>query len=174
MGAPIKRIVTMPKGEYSDEAKKLWNNVMNYDVDEHNITLRMPPSKVPELIGEYIYRVMHDKDHIDAKFDGKAPSEKEIYTSVHMSRSTWTRLKSGEKLDVERSNVWAAALGLRLNEYQTEELLRSAGLCTNYNIELDAALMYFIKREDYDTDKIWDILSEFSDITNGLDNFKFR
>lgn len=81
---------------------------------------------------------------------------------------------NGQLPDIERGNVFAIALALKLDEDELIQLLYSAGFALNYSLHLDAAVMYFIKQGIYDIEHIYNVLSQFSDITNGLDCFTFN
>ncbi len=49
-----------------------------------------------------------------------------------------------------------------------------AGHAINYELDPDAAMMYFINREIYNMKYICSVLGNFSDVTNGLDCFAFQ
>ena len=132
------------------------------------------PVTASRSLADKIIEFMEDEDHIFYAFDGDRPKAKDIYKGARLSKSTWGRIMTGELSDVERGNVFAIALALRLNEEQTVELLKSAGFLLNYELELDAAVMYFIKKEERDLDKIWRVLGQFSNVKNGLDCFVFH
>lgn len=159
------------------DAINLWNNVMRRVYKEEgdsNVTLIDYPNTASSTLAKTIYEFMHDENHIFLAFGKDKLHAKEVYEAARLGHSTWGRIMNGETLDVERANVFAIALALRLNDEQTVKLLQSAGLCLNYEIELDAAIMYFIKKGDYVVDEVWRILEQFTNLENGLDCFTFR
>lgn len=120
-----------------------------------------------------IEEFLSDKEHLDEHFNGKRPTDSEMASRAGFSRAKWNRLTSATHLDIERGNAFAVAVALCLDENQTAELLYAGGFVLNYELELDCAMMYFIKNGIYDLRVITDALSEFCDIRNGLDKFTF-
>ena len=161
-------------GVVDPDAIALWEDVMREVKTKDGKTVLETPTTASRLLADKIIEFMEDEDHIFYAFDGNKPKAKDIYTSAGFGKSTWGRIMSGELSDIERGNVFALALALRLNEEQTEELLHSAGFCLNYGLDLDRAVMYFIRKEERDLKKIWRILGEFCNVKNGLDCFIFR
>ncbi|MBR4942935.1 MAG: hypothetical protein IKZ28_02795 [Clostridia bacterium] len=162
------------KGVTDPEAVELWETVMREVKTKDGKTLLETPTTPSRLLADKIIEFMNDEDHIFYAFDGDKPKAKDIYKAARFGKSTWGRIMAGELSDLERGNVFALALALRLNEEQTADLLHSAGFCVNYGLDLDAAVMYFIRKEERDLDKIWRILGEFCNVKNGLDCFIFR
>lgn len=164
-------------GKYKNEldplAEELWNTVI-CRVEKDGGTVLDDPETASAKLSDKINFFMSDSRHIDEKFDGEKPTGKEIYEAAGISKSSWGRIKSGALVDLERGNVFALAVALRLNEEETEQLLHSAGYCINYELELDCAIMFFIRREIYDMKKIRETLGRFSNIDNGFDCFTFR
>jgi hypothetical protein len=173
MGFRRQRLVRVPETVTDPDAIALWNSVMSA-VYSYNEKVLPVPITASRSLGDAVQKIMTDEAHVMAKFGRPKLTAKEVYEAIHMSRATWGRIMRGEMSDVERGNVFALALGLKLNTEQTQELLYSAGFALNFSLELDAAIMYFIKNEIYDIEYIYGILSQFSDIKNGLDCFRFR
>lgn len=173
IGVKSSKPARVPESVTDPDAVALWNTVM-VSVSLYDQKILPMPMTVSRSLGEAVQRFMTDSVRVNKKFGCDKISAKQVYESIHMSRPTWNRITGGQQLDVERGNVFAIALGLRLDEQEVQELLYSAGFALNYRLELDAAIMYFIKKEIYDVDYIYRILSQFSDIKNGLDCFKFR
>ena len=159
-----------------ETAVRLWNTVMRKvtEKNDHDKVLFKPAGTASSSLARKIQQFLDDSDHIDNKFYGEPPKMKEIYKAAKFSSSKWGRIMSGELADVERGNAFALAVALRLNTEQTEELLYSAGFALNYELDLDAAMMFFIKQEIYDLDYIFSVLECFSNIKNGLDCFVFQ
>lgn len=157
-------------------AIELWNTVMRKAIDKDdpkNVLLR-PSNTTSMAFAAKIQEFMNDEYHIYKKFEDVPPKASDIYQAAKFSSSKWGRIMSGELLDIERGNAFAVAVALRLDTKQTEELLYSAGLAINYELDLDAAMMFFIKKEIYDLDYIYSVLKCFSNIKNGLDCFIFQ
>jgi hypothetical protein len=157
-------------------AVELWNTVMRKvsDKNDRNRLLLRPANTASLSFAIKIQQFMNDEEHIYNKFDDIPPKAFDIYQAARFSSSKWGRIMSGELTDVERGNAFAVAIALRLNTEQTEELLYSAGFAINYELDLDAAMMFFIKKEIYDLDYIYSVLESFSNIKNGLDCFIFQ
>lgn len=159
--------------ELDGMAKELWD-LVNARVEKDGKTVIDDPETASSRLTDKINFYMRDDEHVRLKFDCDYPKDIEIYTAAGFSKSKWQRIKGGSLLDIERGNAFAIAVALRLDETQTEDLLRSAGFCINYELELDCAIMYFIRKEIYDMKKINNVLKKFSNIKNGLDCFTFR
>ena len=129
---------------------------------------------VTQVLARKVLAFLDDEKHLNEKFDGQRPKYGEIYKRAGLSKSNWDRLLAGGNSNVSRGTVFALAVGLKLDDKQTAELLHAAGLCLNYEIDLDVAMMYFIKREIYDMKRIKKVLGAFSDVENGLDRFYFQ
>ena len=158
----------------NDSAIRLWNSVMRKVTDKNKNTVLRPADTVSQVLTRKILYYMNDEEHIYKKFLGDPPKAIDIYKAAKFSKSKWGRLMGGRLTDIERGNVYALAIALRLNEEQTADLLYSAGLAINYELDLDAAMMYFIKKEIYNMDLICSVLGEFCNIENGLDCFIFQ
>ena len=136
-------------------------------------TLKGVPRTITAPLGDMIYDILHDEEHIATRFQGERPRVDDICEAAGFSPATWNRITGGKLLDIERGNVFAIALALRLNAEQTVALMAAAGFLINYEFELDAAVMFFIHREIYDMELIRTVLSQFASIKNGLDRFHF-
>ena len=168
-GAPEK-----PEGQIEDaRAIELWNTVMRPVFEKKKRVLRTPDN-VSQVLARKVYEFRYDTEHTGRKFDHDNLTAKEVFEAAGFSKSKWNRINGGRLTDVERGNVYALAIALRLDADQTAELMYAAGLAINYELDLDAAMMYFINREIYDMEYICSVLSNFSDVTNGLDCFAFQ
>lgn len=136
-------------------------------------TLKGVPRTITAPLGDMIYDILHDEEHLIRHFDGERPRVDDICAAAGFSPATWNRITGGRLLDIERGNVFAIALALHLDEEQTVALMAAAGFLINYEFELDAAIMFFIHRGIYDMDLIRTVLSQFANIKNGLDRFHF-
>ena len=154
-------------------AVELWNTVMRPVYEKKTRVLRTPDN-VSQVLARKVYEFRHDTEHTGRKFDHDHLTAKEVYEAAGFSKSKWNRINSGKLVDVERGNVYALAIALRLDADQTAELMYAAGLAINYELDLDAAMMYFINREIYNMKYICSVLGNFSDVTNGLDCFAFQ
>ena len=158
-----------------ERAIELWNTVTRTVKDKNdNKAILKSVNTASMSLAAKIQEFWNDETHISNKFDYMTPKASDLYKAAKFSSSKWGRIMSGELPDVERGNVFAIAIALRLDTEQTEELMYSAGFAINYELDLDAAMMYFIKKEEYNLDTIYEILGCFSNITNGLDCFIFQ
>lgn len=153
-------------------ARELWDTVMT-NVSKNGKTVLYSPDTASSVLAKKIDFYMNDPEHIYNRFTDEKPTGKQIYKAAGFSRSKWNRILSGELADIERGNAFALAVALRLDEEQTEDFLHAAGFSLNYEIDLDCAIMYFIRKGIYDMPRICAVLSKFSNITNGLDCFAF-
>lgn len=173
MGIKYSAPLRKPANLTDPDAIQLWETVM-VSVFAYDKKILSAPVTASRSLGDTVQKFMTDEARIQRKFNQSKLTAKQVYESIHMSRPTWGRITGGSLTDIERGNVFAIALGLRLNEEEVQELLYSAGFALNYSLELDAAIMYFIKKEIYDIEYIYGVLSQFSDIRNGLDCFRFK
>ena len=173
MGTECSKPARPPKDVTDPDALALWNEVM-VNVSSYGRKILPMPITATRSLGDTVQKFLNDPERNERKFGQEKLTAKQVYESIGMSRATWGRLTGGKDTDVERGNVFAIAIGLRLNEAEVQELLYSAGFALNYSLELDAAMMYFIKQEIYDMKYIHDVLSKFSNIDNGLDCFRLR
>ena len=158
-----------------EEAIALWEDVMKrVKRKSDGKVLLQTADTVTQVLARKILAFLDDEEHWFAKFNGERPKYQQIYRAAGLSKSNWDRLLAGGNSNVSRGTVYALAIGLRLSDAQTVELLHAAGLCVNYEIDLDVAMMYFIKREIYDIKRIKRVLGAFSDVDNGLDRFYFQ
>lgn len=158
------------------EAIALWNEVMREArslSDRKKVLLRRPSTASMSFAGK-IQQFLDDKEGMLYRFDEENVTIADIYKAAKFSKSKWCRIMSGKLLDIERGNAFSIAIALHLNVDETEELLYSAGFAINYELDLDAAMMFYIRRQIYDLDRIYATLSCFSDIKNGLDCFAFK
>lgn len=169
----VRRIPSDLEEGLSYRALELWRFSKRRITAPDGSLLMQYADKITVAFAAKIEEFLSDPEHINAKFGGKRPTDETVAARAGFSRAKWNRLTAAVHLDIERGNAFAVAIALKLNEEQTEELLYSAGFALNYELELDSAIMYFIKNEIYDIDVIFDTLSEFSDVKNGLDNFTF-
>ena len=173
MGYRVSAPKSLPNKELDETAVDLWNHCM-ISVKNGTKTVLSRPETATYSLGECIRKIMEDEERSLEKFGVRKLKAAMIYTNARMSRSAWSRLMNGQLPDIERGNVFAIALALKLDEDELIQLLYSAGFALNYSLHLDAAVMYFIKQGIYDIEHIYNVLSQFSDITNGLDCFTFN
>ena len=173
-GAEIT-VKRMPK-ELSDRVDGMAREVWDYSKRKITVdgnTVLDAADTMTSAFAAKIEEFLSDREHLDARFGGKRPKDREMASRAGFSLPKWNRITAGKLLDVERGNAFAVAIALKLNEEQTVKLLYSAGFALNYTHELDCAVMYFINREIYDINLINATLSQFCNIKNGLDNFTF-
>ena len=180
MGYKVTEPRPVPDGVTNPDAIKLWNTVMVKVKNDRNKIIVNSPESASSVFGKKVEFYLTDVERLSEKFSDDELNEKgelsasTVYNAIGTSKSTWNRWLSGALPDLERGNVFATALALRLNEDETADLLYSAGFALNYELDLDACVMYFIKNGIYDLDRIKAAMSDFSDIDNGFDCFIFR
>ncbi len=165
---PSKLAATLTK-----DAIEVWNFSKRRIIDAKGKVVMSYADTMTTAFANKIEEFLSDPEHIANKFDGKRPTDNMMASRAGFSRATWNRLTGAIYLDIERGNAFAVAIALKLDEKQTEELLYSAGFVLNYEHELDCAIMYFIKKGEYDINVIKGALSQFCDVKNGFDNFTF-
>ena len=167
--------LNIPKGVTGAVAKDLWIEAMCTIDAPDGSTLFSYPCTASTSFAQKVDFYMHDPDHVYEKFDGEQSRYQDIYKAAGFSKSTWGRIQSGALADLERGNVFAFAIALRLNEEQLVDLLQSAGFCLNCDLDLDRAMLYFIHKGTYHRiQDVMAVLGEICDVENGLDCFFFR
>lgn len=169
----IRKVPAKLEGTLSEEALNVWNFAKRRITDANGKVVMQYADTMTSAFANKIEEFLSDAEHIEKKFGGKRPTDNMMASRAGFSRATWNRLTGAIYLDIERGNAFAVAIALKLDEKQTEELLYSAGFVLNYEHELDSAIMYFIKKGEYDINVIKEALSHFCDIKNGFDKFTF-
>jgi hypothetical protein len=169
----IRPIPSKLVGTLSKDAIDVWNFSKRRIIDANGKVVMPYADTMTNAFANKIDEFLSDPEHIESKFEGKRPTDNTMASRAGFSRATWNRLTGAIYLDIERGNAFAVAIALKLDEKQTEELLYSAGFVLNYEHELDSAIMYFIKKGEYDINVIKAALSQFCDVKNGFDNFTF-
>lgn len=166
---------SIPKGIQNPETKDLWKEAMCMINAPDGTTIFSLPCTASSSLAEKVDFYMKNPTHIYEKFNDVPPQRQDIFKAAGLSKSTWGRINSGELADLERGNVFALGIALRLNEEQLIDLLHSAGFCLNCNLDLDRAMLYFIRKGTYKNMKqVKAVLSEICDVKNGLDCFFFN
>ena len=167
----------LPQGNaagVSPEANALWTYCQSKVTDAGGAVIMERTEKMTLPFAKKIEDFLSDQTHLDQWFGGKRPTDVKMAEKCGFKKSTWDRLSNATQyLDVERGNVFAIGIGLHLDERQMEELLLSCGFSLNEDFELDRTVLFFIRQGVYDIKKIKEVLSEFCDVSRGLDNFTF-
>ena len=164
----------MPAWVEDPRAKTMWEKVMRPVKDANGKTVLKTADTASQVFARKIEQFMNDRHRNFLVFENEYLPQSKVYKAAHFSRSKWGRIKEGKMSDIERGNAFAVAIALHLNEEETLELLHSAGFAINYELDLDVAMMYFIRQGIYDMDYICEVLGAFCDIDNGLDCFMFQ
>jgi hypothetical protein len=164
----------MPKWVTDEAAIAMWKTVMRPVLDKDGKVAVRCADTVSQVLTRTIDRFLDEKNEFRREYGMPKLTKTTVYERAKLSRANWGRIMSGQLSDIERGNVFALAIALELNAEQTAELLYAAGFAINYELDLDVAMMYFIRNEIYDMDKINEILGYFCDVDNGLDCFMFQ
>ncbi len=92
----------------------------------------------------------------------------EVYKRAHFSRQDFSRIVNSST--ISRSNVFNLAIGLMLDEKETESLFRHAGYALRGD-KFDSIVLYFIREKHYDIGEINLYLYEYGQrlLTDNLD-----
>lgn len=100
---------------------------------------RAAGSKV-ETFQELLFR------HIDRK----GLTDPEVYKRANMDRKLFSKIRSNKEYIPSKKNILALAVSLRLNIYETVDLLQRAGYALSPSIEFDRIVAYCIQKRIYD------------------------
>lgn len=164
----------MPAWVKDERAVVMWQDVMRPVKDAEGKTVLKTADTASQVFARKINQFLNDRDRNFLVFEKDHLSQRAVYRAAGFSKSKWGRIMEGKMSDIERGNAFAVAIALHLNEKETAELLHAAGFAINYELDLDVAMMYFIRRGIYDMEYICSVLGEFCDVDNGLDCFMFQ
>ncbi|MDO4175881.1 MAG: hypothetical protein Q4D99_00180 [Bacillota bacterium] len=104
----------------------------------------IPPIRVEKSFAETLF------GFIDAKgmTDGQAANRSGV------DRRVMSKIRTNPNYTPTKKTIFSLAVGIRLTEEETEELLMKAGYAFSNTSKFDLVLQYFIQRENYD---IWTI-----------------
>ena len=96
-----------------------------------------------------------------AHIDRKNKSEVEIYKRANMSRKLFSKIRSDKHYQPKKTTAIALCIALKLNLYDTQDLLQRAGYSLTESIEFDLMIKFFIEKKIYNIQEINLVLFEY-------------
>ncbi|MGA4721458.1 hypothetical protein [Fictibacillus nanhaiensis] len=94
--------------------------------------------------------------------DEKGVTDADIYKKAGLDRKHFSKIRSKLDYRPKKNTILALALGLELDEDDTEELLESAGYSLSLSDTNDLIFKFFINKKIYDIDAVNEYLVHFS------------
>jgi hypothetical protein len=94
--------------------------------------------------------------------DEKGVTDADVYKKAGLDRKHFSKIRSKSDYRPRKNTILALALGLELNEDDTEELLESAGYSLSHSDTNDLIFKFFINKKIYDIDAVNEYLVYFS------------
>ncbi|MBQ9428756.1 MAG: macro domain-containing protein [Clostridia bacterium] len=113
-----------------------------------------------------------DKGFADTLFfyiDRKGISDVDAYKRSNVDKKTFSKIKCRKDYKPSKLTAVSFAIGLKLNEKETEHLLRTAGFCLSNNSLFDVIIRYFVTTGKYES--IFDVnevLYSYDQVTLGV------
>jgi O-acetyl-ADP-ribose deacetylase (regulator of RNase III) len=82
--------------------------------------------------------------------DERGLKDAEVYRRANMDRKLFSKIRSNEDYHPKKRTILALAVALRLEEEETEELLKSAGFALSSADKTDVIVSFFIHSRIYD------------------------
>lgn len=116
----------------------------------------------------------HDYFKLDESFndtlfrliDDTGLSDVEVYKRSNLDRKLFSKIRNKDYVPSKKTIV-ALAIGLRLSEKQTQDLLAKAGYTLSMSQQFDAIILYFLRKRSYDIFKINEVLFDYDQVTLG-------
>ncbi len=93
--------------------------------------------------------------------DKKKITHKTCYKNANIKKQTWHKILSDENYKPSKQTVLCFALSLKLDIEETQHLLATAGFTLSKSNKFDIIIEYFIKRGEYNINKINEVLFDF-------------
>lgn len=94
--------------------------------------------------------------------DEKGGTDADVYKKAGLDRKHFSKIRSKSDYRPKKNTILALALGLELDEDDTEELLESAGYSLSHSDTNDLIFKFFINKKIYDIDAVNEYLVYFS------------
>ncbi|WP_053217039.1 hypothetical protein [Virgibacillus senegalensis] len=89
-----------------------------------------------------------------AFIDEKGYTDSEVYKRAGLDRRLFSKIRSNPDYKTSKQTVAALAIGLRLDETKTEDLLDAAGYSLSYNDPFDLVIRFCLQNGTYDVDEV--------------------
>jgi hypothetical protein len=104
------------------------------------------------------------REELFSFIDEKRLTDPEVYKRAGIDRKLFSKIRSNPAYKVGKNTAIALALALRLDTYDTEYLLKSAGFSLSGSDTYDLVILFCLEKEIYDLD----------DVNQALDSLSFK
>ena len=117
-----------------------------------------------DKIKEYLNhnKSMNFKELLFSYIDESGYKDSEIYKQVDIDRKLFSKIRCGNNYIPRRNIVIKLCLALKLDKYEFNKLLNSAGYSLNGNTNFDLVISYCLDNNIYDINVINDYLYSYS------------